>query len=251
MFSASAIVPGEDTVANEQMDFAISEGLILDKNLSTEEQLRIISNSKILSDEQKLQAVEKINFVKQANKLKLDEITPLYNTTFNFTVEIPYFKQKNSYYCGPATTKQSLHYINGVSPSQDVIANSLGTTTAGTDGANIVTYMNANQNYIYYMAITPSAEAGMANMIYHGLTVYGTAPILRLKMTTAQGWPYGSAGHFMNVSGQYTVNGAVQYEVTDPYIQYVNQSETDGKYRISSVAVYNSTRNHFAQQFYY
>lgn len=49
----------------------------------------------------------------------------------------------------------------------------------------------------------------------------------------------------------YSTTGVLQYEVTDPYIQLEDPSETDGKYRINSIAVYNSTMNHFAQEFYY
>lgn len=253
MLFVVAIVPGEDAVVNDEMAFALSEGLILNENLSNEEQIEVILNSKILSEKQKSQAVDKLKFTNSV--MKANDFFLLDTTVYNFTAAIPYFKQQNSYYCGPATTKQSLHYISGTSPTQSVIANGLGTTTAGTDGAMIVTYMNANQSEVYYIDITPANEADMASRIYRGMSFYGSAPILRLKMTTGQGWDYASSGHFMNASGiyssAYSTTGALQYEVTDPYIQYIDQSETDGKYRISSTAVYNSTINHFAQKFYY
>lgn len=248
--SVSATATNEEVTKSNEIKFAISEGLILDESLSLEEQLALISNSTILTEKQKSQAISKINFTKQINTLQYGQ-TRASTVTYNCTVSIPYFKQNNSYYCGPATTKQSMHYLTGSSQSQSSIASALGTTTAGTDGNNMVTYLNANQSNVYYMAIYPYSQASMEDLVYRGLTSYGTAPILRLKMTTSQGWPYNSTGHFMNVSGQYTVSGAVKYQVTDPYIQYVNSSETDGKYRISSSAVYNSTINHFAQRFYY
>lgn len=255
VFQVSAIAPDNDITIAEKIKYDISEGLILDENISQEEQLAIISNSNILSDEQKAQAVDKINFM---NRISLQDIQSSVNSTlgqYNCTVAIPYFKKKNYYYCGPATTKQSLHYINGYSPSQDVIANALGTTTAGTDGDRIVVYMNENQSKIYYMAVPPYSVTSMATMIYNGLTNYKTAPILRLAMEEYQGWRYSSQGHFMNASGLYSegysTNGALEYEVTDPYIEYRDNTEPDGKYRINAVAVYDSTYNHFAQKFYY
>lgn len=249
--SATTIIDG-DTVRNDERIFEKSEGLILDENVSVQEQLDVISKSNILSDEQKNQAVDKINFsaqLKNAGEMKSS------NESYRYTIPVPYFKQENSYFCGPATTKQTIHYIDGVSASQYVIASALGTTTNGTDGADIVTYLNANQQYVYYVDITPASESDMASTIYRGMSHYGSAPILRLKMTTGQGWSYGSNGHFMNASGiysaEYSTIGARRYEVTDPYIRYVDQSVTNGKYRISSTAVYNSTMNHFAQEFYY
>lgn len=249
--SATTVIDG-DTVRNDERIFEKSEGLILDENVSVQEQLDIISKSNVLSDEQKNQAVDKINFSTQFKNVGEMKSS---NESYRYTIPVPYFKQENSYFCGPATTKQSIHYINGISPSQYVIANALGTTTNGTDGADIVTYMNTNQQYVYYVDITPASEADMASRIYRGMSYYGSAPILRLKMTTGQGWSYNSPGHFMNASGIYSAEhsttGVLQYEVTDPYIRYVDQSVFNGKYRINSIAVYNSTINHFAQKFYY
>lgn len=56
----------------------------------------------------------------------------------------PWFKQQNGHYCGSATVKQVLHYINGISQSQDDYAQELGTTSAGTDMTRIPEVLNSH-----------------------------------------------------------------------------------------------------------
>lgn len=255
MLSVSANTSVKVNDEKEKMTFELSEGLILNENISKEQQLFTVANSNVLSEKQKGQALEKISSLVNNSELKSSETYRLDTTTYNLTIAIPYFRQINTYFCGPATTQQSIEYILGMSHHQEEIAEALGTTTAGTDGMRIVAYMNSQQNDVYYIDVTPTDEADMASRIYRGMSYYGSAPILRLTMYQSQGWSYYSSGHFMNASGiystAYSTSGALQYEVTDPYIQYINPSETDGKYRINSTAVYNSTMNHFAQEFYY
>lgn len=50
--------------------------------------------------------------------------------------------QENGYYCGPATVQQTLKRINGSAPSQSTIASGIGTTTAGSNLASMVSYIN-------------------------------------------------------------------------------------------------------------
>lgn len=119
----------------------------------------------------------------------------------------------------------------------------------------IVSYLNANQTAVYYVDATPASDQAMQNRIYDGLSNYHSIPVLRLRMTVGQGWRYDSSGHFMNISGFYSGTwsneGACQYEVTDPYIEYKVSTETDGKYRVTSTAAYDATMNHPQQEFYY
>lgn len=252
--SATVVIDG-DTVTTEEMTFEKSEGLILDENLSLEEQLDVISNSNSLSAAQKEQAFEKINDIENGEYSNLTNASRSNTLGYYITIAVPYFMQPNGYYCGPATTKQTIHYLTGTSADQGTIAKALRTTKAGTDGMFIIDYLNDNQNAVYYISATPASDQAMQDRLYDGLSYYHSAPILRLKMTTEQGWRYNSDGHFMNVSGLYSGfwsdEGACQYEVTDPNIERVVSSETDGKYRISSTAVYDSTMNHPQHHFYY
>lgn len=243
-----------DKMSEDDMTYEKSQGLILDDTLSTEDQIDVILNSKYLSDEQKEQAIDKIGYISQKS-LKTTDISTQSNSSGHYiTIAVPYFKQINTYYCGPATTKQTIHYLTGSSDSQEVIAKALGTTTSGTDGTKIIDYLNEKQSKVYYMSVTPSSVNSMEETIYSGLSYYKSAPILRLRIEGNE-WSYSSTGHFMNISGIYTGlwgdNDVNQYEVTDPYIEYANKSETDGKYKISTTSVYNSTISHFAQTFYF
>ena len=241
-----------------------SENVFLEENLSLDEQLENILSSPNSTEEQKRMAVEKANHSKQVlatySSVSVRSSTTDDSTTseYNATRNVPYFRQQNRYYCGPATTKQTLHHIIGSSPSQDALANALGTTTDGTDGTRIVSYLNDNLPSSIYFIGTPYTPASMAVTTYMSLCVTNTPPILRVKITSdqvssshPQDWYYTTNGHFMNISGQYTVNGHIVYEVTDPYIAYKNSAITNGKYRIRANAVYDSTMQHFAQHFYY
>ena len=252
--SATVVIDG-DNLTTEEMTFEKSEGLILDESLSLEEQLDVISNSNSLSAAQKEQAFEKINDIENGEYSNLTNASRSNTLGYYITIAVPYFMQPNGYYCGPATTKQTIHYLTGTSADQGTIAKALRTTKAGTDGMFIIDYLNDNQNAVYYISATPASDQAMQDRLYDGLSYYHSAPILRLKMTTEQGWRYNSDCHFMNVSGLYSGfwsdEGACQYEVTDPNIERVVSSETDGKYRISSTVVYDSTMNHPQHHFYY
>lgn len=254
--SATTVIVGGDRLATEEMTFEKAEGLILDENLSLKEQLNVISNSKSLSEAQKQQAYEKINDIVNGEYSNSTNLTRSNTLGYYITRAVPYFRQDEDWFCGPATTKQTIHFLTGSSEDQGSIAEDLGTTLGGTIGANIVTYLNARQNAVYYVTATPASDQAMQDRLYDGLSNYHSVPILRLRMTVAQGWPYGvTTGHFLNVSGFYSGTwsnvGACQYEVTDPYIEYKVPAETDGKYRVTSTAAYAATMNHPQQEFYY
>ena len=252
--SATVVIDG-DNLTTEEMTFEKSEGLILDESLSLEEQLDVISNSNSLSAAQKEQAYEKINDIVNGEYSNSTNLTRSNTLGYYITRAVPYFRQDEDWFCGPATTKQTIHFLTGSSEDQGSIAEDLGTTLEGTIGVNIVTYLNARQNAVYYVIATPASDQAMQDRLYDGLSNYHSTPILRLKMTTEQGWRYNSDGHFMNVSGLYSGfwsdEGACQYEVTDPNIERKVPAETDGKYRISSTAVYDSTMAHPQYHFYY
>lgn len=160
---------------------------------------------------------------------------------------VPYFKQAYDYYCGPATVKQTIHFIKGSSGTQDAIATSIGTTKAGSDLAPMVKYLNNNQTVNTYVVVNSPSED-----LIKGIPEYavrkGSPAIGRLKIAKGGNWAYSSAGHFMNMSG-YTNYGA-KIRVTDPYIGWINASST-GSYYVTSNEFYTATKNHFANQIAY
>lgn len=244
---------------------------------SLEVQLEKAMNDDSLSEEQKMRAMSKVESIKVIKDNVSDKAeggttggnvknsngsfsvgSASYNVdecsknTYDITLAVPYYEQQNGYYCGPATTRQTLHYFDkGLDLSQDAIAKSLGTTTAGTDGANIVTYLNSYRLWNYYTVNNPESKEEMEELTYYGLNTCYAPPILRVHLKTEHGWPYATGGgHFMNISGQYATSNGIVYQVTDPNITRVNPSLSSGKYRISSATAYNGTMAHFRQEFY-
>ena len=128
-------------------------------------------------------------------------------------LSMAWFKQKNGHYCGPATVKQVLHYLNGVSLTQDDYAIALGTTTAGTDMTRIPAVLNANLNGIEYKYADIGNAATWLTMVRTGL--YNNKPaILDINTNENDDFTYSSSGHFVNISGYDGVKAEVR--ITDP-----------------------------------
>lgn len=183
-------------------------------------------------------------------------------------LSVPYYKQETSNYCGPATTKQTLQYINGTSLSQDEYAdqigawsNSLGRYYKRSEKYNgyasattrIVPYVNANQSRHSYMVagkekynvsvddMKACINCGMENNypIIFNIKVTGITPNTSASSLNAK-WPYTTSGHFLNISGQYATGSA--YYLTDPYYLYSSSSST-GKFQRSASVVHSAYNN--------
>lgn len=207
-------------------------------------------------DEQISDLMANPNFSLQQKQQVLNKLKRI--NTYNFpddylsetTLNVPAYKQETSYWCGPATTKQTMQFLTGSSNSQSSIASSLGTTSSGTDGTKIVKYLNNNQSHYYYTIYElnqDDIDTEYAQQMID-LALFQNAPvILRVNTKGISGWPYSSSGHFLNLSGQ--TQYATKYQVTDPWIKWVDSSST-GTYWLNSTAVFDATLNHFAQHIY-
>lgn len=184
-------------------------------------------------------------------------------------MSVPYYKQESNDYCGPATTKQTLQYINGTSLSQDAYADLVGgwssskgrycnSSDKGGSYASamtrIVPVVNDRQNRVHY-AIAGKAEFSVSQDDMKALINCGMVknypPIINI---TASGftpnedpddihanWPYTiRGGHYLNISGQYARGEA--YRLTDPYYKY-NDSSSDGKFQRSVSEVHDRYNN--------
>lgn len=148
---------------------------------------------------------------------------------------MPWFKQQNGHYCGPATVKQVLQYLNGVSLSQDDYAKELGTTTAGTDMTRIPGVLNAHLDGIEYEYADIGTAATWLTMVRTGL--YNNKPaILDINTDDNYDFPYRSSGHFVNISGYDGVKAKVR--ITDP-----NDKSQHAWYTVSSL--YNVNHAHW------
>ncbi len=240
--------------------------------LSYEEQLVQIEKDDSLTQEQKEIQKEKLTFGEQVNQIERDSglsraekdsrIKALKGSVIaraaSISLHVFYFKQETNYYCGPATARQSMATIlNSVvrTPSQSTIANDPAfggvTQSGGTlNPTKMRQYINskASANYVEVVNYTQGA---MQLCLDRGLTD-GAPPILRMKNTKAQstnaGWLYTTNGHYLNVSGK--IN-ATTYQVTDPYIQWVNASYTTGKYNVTLSQIHDVTQQHDAKSFWF
>ena len=164
----------------------------------------------------------------------------LFSPIFVKTLNVTAFLQDNGHYCGPATVKQTLHYINGNSSSQSTYATALGTTTAGTDMTVIPCVLNNNQSshdYVY------SSFSNISTWItYLRSALSANVPAIADINTIGSVWPYETTGHFVNLSGlNYDSEdgpGLNTVLVTDPY------QPGFGNHWYSMTTVYNVNANH-------
>lgn len=176
------------------------------------------------------------------------------------TLSVPVYTQETNYYCGPATTKQTMQYLTGKSDSQTTIAKAMGTTKNGTDGTRIVSYLNSKQSKARYTIYTnPSLDTmkvlQRAAFIPSSTYIAGVGYITKqlkpniawVKFSKGGNWQYPTNGHFFNVSG-YTANQA-KTRITDPYIRLKVKGHS-GHYYVTYNELHTATKTHFAKHYY-
>lgn len=159
--------------------------------------------------------------------------------TVNSVLDVPVFKQENNYYCGPATVKQVLHFLNGSSLSQKTYASELGTTTSGTNMVNIPDVLNEHrQNDGPSYSYREFDE--FKNWYPHvALDIMNERPVIIDITSTKDNWLYATSGHFMCISG-YDDSTSTKYAwVTDPHPKHY------GTYKYKAEEVYTVNRAHW------
>jgi Peptidase_C39 like family len=202
--------------------------------------------------EQKKMEIEKEKALKQwkekTKKEKANEVGPtvIPGGTYR-TLAVPSFEQQTSYWCGPATTKQVLHYLNGSSSSQSTIASGLGTTSAGTDFSVIDNYLNSKQSKNNYIYSNGNSYDNWSYKTDYGLA-HGFPVLLDLEIYPSYMPKYTAhiAGHILNVSGEDSRYSPVQMRLTDPYDQG-NRGVTLGNVWHPHKGVYDANMDHFRQ----
>ncbi len=151
------------------------------------------------------------------------------------TISVPVFKQETNYWCGPATTKQVIHYIKGYSSSQGTYANLLNTTNDGTVMSVIddVLRSKTGKNYIY--SSIGSYDSWFYKVKY-GINTYMPS-VMDINTQNVSSWPYSTSGHYVNTSGYDVNNQSVR--ITDPYWKGL------GNKWYNSHNVYSANNNHW------
>ena len=158
------------------------------------------------------------NISPEMRELERQKLNALYRNRVSYpsgmTLAVTRFGQETNYYCGPATVKQVVHWVNGSSNSQQWYANKLGTTTEGTNMTDIPGVVNDCINEHHYVYSSMGTQAEWMNKIRS--SIYNERPAI-LDINTTQlyadkKFPYKTDGHFVNVSGY----SATQVRITDP-----------------------------------
>jgi len=244
----------DDNVSERQSGYCKGDPGYGISNIPLEKQLEDFLNNPELTPQQK-----------EAARLKVEEAIYMrdnpvqtrvsYSTV---TLNLTDYTQENKYYCGPATTRQTLGFLGNswiyggyTPPTQSTIASKIGTTTSGTEWYNIVNYINSFSFLTYkpnYVEVLPTSVAVMETGINSSLLA-GVPPILQVYSTAdPKILGYTTQGHYLNVSGIRTNNGKNQYEVTDPY-RKLNDPNSAAKYYIDTDKAYEITQNHWAKHY--
>jgi hypothetical protein len=139
------------------------------------------------------------------------------------------FMQETSYWCGPATVRQSLSYHksasgSGVSlPSQSTLANEIGTTTSGSVTTAMVRTLNSYSGKfgsIYYVASdiedTSNPYESFVNRIGTMLRSGSTAPIILVQTNYLERYKGHSTRHYITISGFDDRTSTITMRSVDP-----------------------------------
>ena len=157
---------------------------------------------------------------------------------------VPYYRQEEEYYGGPATARQTVAFLTGNVESQKDIFEKVkadGEDSKATLGDRLKNYVNSMQSVNVYALKYPSSASEMSEDIYADLS-RGVPVILWVKVTQEGNWIYNTkGGHFMNATGINTGGSLIQ--VTDPYIMWVEDSPyINGKYWVTTEEAYSATK---------
>ena len=255
MANSLCLVAGADDSVRQQEACQGDPGYGI-SNIPLEQQLADYLDNPNLTEKQRAAAEAKVNSaiaLRDARDSRIQTRTSYPTITLSVT---PY-KQETSYYCGPATTRQSLDYLGGYAPSyfsvpsQSVLAQKLGTTRNGTEWYRIRNYLNGfsfPSFQPHYVECTPTSCNDMTNTLYNGLNAaHPIVPIMQVNTNGNQsilGYP--TRGHYLNVSGIKTENGQVKFQLTDPNGE---AGEYGLQYYVTATNLYTITRNHWAKHF--
>jgi len=143
------------------------------------------------------------------------------------------YKQERTYWCGPASTRQSLSFHKSDSgsgaglPSQTTLANKIGTTTDGSATTGIVSALNSYSGTfgsVSYLASnisdTSNPYESFVNRIgtmLRSITVNPTTPIILVQTKYIPRYNKAASRHYMTVSGINDNVSPMQMRSVDPH----------------------------------
>lgn len=226
--SLSALVGGPSGVVEEDLS-----------GLTPESQYQEALNNPHLSAEELEMVAQKCAFLKLTPEERAAQINGGVQTAS--TISEIYvldgfatFKQENDYWCGPATVKQTIHYLTDgeISPSQAEIAAAIGTTTSGSSSTRMAKWLAAQGFQYTSIPVKNMTERDLVTYVALDLGTYDrpTFGAVCIPETAIReegdtlGWYYDTNGHFLNITEVWhrepDIENSLIY-VSDPYIEYV------------------------------
>lgn len=175
------------------------------------------------------------------DKEKMEEDVPLpfsVNSDFDIKFNMNCSIQTNNYYCGPATVKNVLHYINGNSKTQKQYATMLKTVEDGTDMSLISDVLNAEQNKHKYVYKKISNLSDWKDRVQKDTKQ--NVPVVMDIAANTENWFYDTNGHFLCTAGYvYNENSTDYVWICDPH------PEHGGIYKVSAKKAFTVNNNHW------
>jgi len=145
------------------------------------------------------------------------------------TLNATNYKQETTYYCGPASARQSLSWHKARSgssaslPSQRTLAGRIGTTTSGSLTTGIVRAMNSYNgvfgrvNYVASnLTDTGSPKSAFYNRIGWMLQDARTVPVILTQTRRIRRYEGHPSRHYMSVSGINDLSTPIKMRSVDP-----------------------------------
>lgn len=160
------------------------------------------------------------------------------------------YAQTESAYCMPATAQAVIRYLTGSCDSQSVVAKALGVTpTGGGDFAKMKPYLNEKQSAVTYVAKNNTVSLStMKSNFYSDITTFEGPAVLRIAISSSEGWPYSTNGHALNVNA--ARDDQAYFQLADPWIQYANPSGNPFYQKAASTIYTAVTKNKYCGYLY-
>lgn len=164
------------------------------------------------------------------------------NASDSKRLNVPLFQQEETYYCGPASAKMVIHYIDGRSPSQSKLASNMDTNRQdGTIVWKLARELNKYAPYGYTNVSTSSFFSDLIYSIDRGQPV--VCHVLANKLPHSRG--ANTSGHYVVATGYmwgFIGGNAEEYVYyNDPHYD----NDYFGRYRCTSSDMEQAIRSRY------
>ncbi|MFA6941645.1 MAG: C39 family peptidase [Clostridiaceae bacterium] len=209
-------------------------------NVYADKSTGVLNDSNITKAEMKILKAEsdaKDKLISESLKInysELNQVLPMSTGYEYYTIDVTNYAQETTYWCGPASAKQTLSFHKSITgsgnslPSQSQLAIDSGTTTSGTSSANLKNALNKYASTFYFtnhlyvaadIANTSNPGAILENRLAYDIRNKYDAPILLLQCQYLPRYNGLNIRHYNTSSGYYheLSTGDKQIRNVDPH----------------------------------